>query len=64
MQVFVIMTNDYPAGVVSSQEAADELCNKHNFDEKEQARRVFWRAYDFELDNTRDMDILATGRTG
>lgn len=62
MKVFVIMTNDYPAGVMSDEEAAEALCAKHNADERARGPRVFWRAYDFELDNTESMTAYNESR--
>lgn len=50
--VFVIMSNDFPAGVMTDEDEADELVSEQNDLDKSEfpMRRVFWRSYKFQLD--------------
>lgn len=53
-ELHVILKNDYPAGIVTSAEAADEFCRKMNETEKQRQKsgytRVYWKAYACEVD--------------
>ena len=48
MKVFVVMGNDYPAAVFSTNAAAVEFCDDQN---KHGDKRIYWRVYEFALDN-------------
>lgn len=63
IKVFVVVGNDYPDGVLSSEEAADDLCSQRNdnaHEERAQALRdrrpceqwatVRWSIHEFVLD--------------
>lgn len=61
MQLFVIMSNDFPAGVMDDEAAAQALVDARNRAEASAEKtgstlgrsRVFWRAYAFELNRVR-----------
>lgn len=60
-QLWVIMGNDFPAGVMDDEAAAETLCRQrmdaqkaalieqHGPSGKHWAPRVYWRAYPFDL---------------
>lgn len=53
MKVWVIMGNDFPDGVASSEEKAKEHIKKAKADwEKKhpESRMIYWRSYEYELD--------------
>ena len=53
--VYVIMGNDYPAGVMDDKDAAEKLCEarmqrqKDSMAKNQYAPRIYWRTYPFEL---------------
>lgn len=51
-KVFVIMGNDFPDSVVSSQKAADEYIEARKAVDKAMkvGHRIYWRSYEFEID--------------
>lgn len=54
MQVWVVMSNDYPDAVFSNEAAAQAYCwQKTKENEKDMvtgnSRKIYWRAYDFVL---------------
>jgi len=51
-EIYVVMSNDYPSAVFSDEESADSFCAAKNAEDKQEFphRRVFWRAYSFDLD--------------
>ena len=54
MKLYVIMGNDYPAGVMDNETAADALCQSRMDEQKKGLKpyempRIFWRAYAFDL---------------
>lgn len=54
MKLYVIMTNDFPTGVMDDGEKAKELVRVRNEADKVRAEtqrqtRVYWNAYEFEL---------------
>lgn len=47
----VIMGNDFPAGICSSAEKAEEvLRQKKEAEGRQGAVRIYWRSYEFEID--------------
>lgn len=53
MKVWVVMSNDFPDSVFADQENADAFVNCMEVAEKKRVRdwgrRIYWRAYEFEL---------------
>ena len=54
MNVYIIMGNDFPAGVVDSEELADEIVAKLRAQSKAETEgtrlpSINWRHYDFKL---------------
>lgn len=56
MRLFVIMSNDYPAGVMDDETKAEALVTSRNEADKNmpevkkhQRGRIYWRSYPFEL---------------
>jgi hypothetical protein len=52
-KMFVIMGNDYPAGICSTEAEAEKYIETKKSDTKDQAfhaPRIYWRHYDFWLD--------------
>jgi len=45
--VFVVMGNDHPAAVFSTEAAAEEFCAAKKHDGN---TRIYWRVYEFTLD--------------
>jgi hypothetical protein len=54
MQVYVVMGNDFPDAVFSTQDAADDYVARRKLEDNPSGdgwfRRVHWRHYNFELD--------------
>jgi hypothetical protein len=56
MMVYVVMGNDYPDAVFSTEEAAEAYCEKKRQAEKKenkgkwQGPGIFWRVHHFQLD--------------
>jgi hypothetical protein len=59
-KMFVVMSNDYPAAIMSDETAAETLVERFRRDEKEASGghtgRVNWRVYEFDLDNTAEAE--------
>ena len=56
MKVYVIMSNDYPAGVMDNEVSAEALVETRNETDKNsvevknhQRGRIYWRCYEFEM---------------
>lgn len=54
MKVYVVMGNDYPHCVFSSETVAEAYCNAKTAKEKEMSdkqirSRIYWRHYEFEV---------------
>lgn len=54
MKLFVIMSNDFPAGVIDNGEQAKAFCQTKNEADKEQRTRqmrspIYWKSYEFDL---------------
>jgi hypothetical protein len=54
MRVFVIMGNDFPAGVMQAREDAEKLCAEKNTADaiaadRDRRGRIYWRYYPFKL---------------
>lgn len=52
MKVWVVMGNDFPNAVFSSEAAADEYCARKKAEppvHHGNFRRIYWRTYEFEL---------------
>jgi hypothetical protein len=49
---YVVMSNDYPSAIFSTEAAADSYCAAKNEEDERQfhPRRVFWRTYGFVVD--------------
>lgn len=54
MRVFVVMSNDFPAGVMDDEAKAEAFCKAKMLEQKRclkmhMAPRIYWRVYPFEL---------------
>lgn len=49
MRVYVVMGNDFPDAVFSSESEADAYCARQRTENPKS--RVYWRSYDFVLDD-------------
>lgn len=47
--VHVVMGNDYPDAVFTTREAGDSYCKQRREEDKHSERRIYWRCYEFEL---------------
>ena len=47
--VHVVMGNDYPAAVFRKEESAEEFCVCKKKANKPNERAIYWRHYEFEL---------------
>jgi len=54
--VYVVMGNDYPGGVFSSKELAEDFmeAKKKQCAADKRYVRIYWRAYEYVLDDTGD----------
>jgi hypothetical protein len=56
MKVYVVMGNDFPEAVFSTEIEAEKLCERRRFEEGPKppkgyrVPRIYWRVYPFELD--------------
>lgn len=50
MRIFVVMANDYPDSVFSTERDAEAYCTKQRDAPSSQLRRIYWRVYEFTLD--------------
>lgn len=50
MTVYVVMGNDFPAGVFSTQALADAYCESQKAEDAKRGARIYWRVYEYELD--------------
>jgi hypothetical protein len=49
-KVYVIMGNDYPAGVLTSKSEAERVCQEKMEDQKKKGPvKIYWRWYKFKL---------------
>ena len=57
-RAYVIMSNDYPAAVMSNRAEAERFCEQKRADQKEKLGRtqVNWRCYEFKINNTLSAD--------
>lgn len=58
-RLFVIMGNDFPAGVRDDEAAAEALCKERNDAERSlraayEMPRIYWRVYPFDLNAVED----------
>lgn len=54
MKVHLVMGNDFPAAVFSTEELAAAYCERRRGEELPGMRRIHWRHYEFELDRDRE----------
>lgn len=47
--VWVVMGNDYPEAVFTTESKAEEFCQKMKEQQKGEQRRIYWRSYKFIL---------------
>jgi len=53
--VYVVMGNDYPGGVFSTRDLADSFINNKKAEcADKKFARIYWRAYEYTLDDTGD----------
>lgn len=52
-EVFIIMSNDYPAGALTDEAQAEAVVDRFNREQKQKAgvhgQRVYWRYYAFDI---------------
>lgn len=49
VNVYVVMGNDYPDAVFTTQELADAYCAKQKQVDLMNGRRIYWRVYPFPV---------------
>lgn len=49
MKVYVVMGNDFPDCVFSTEAAAEAYCESKKAERREGYRRIYWRVYEFEV---------------
>lgn len=50
MKVWVVMGNDYPSAVFSTEKRADGYVAARKEDEPRVGPRIYWRSYEFHVD--------------
>lgn len=50
MIIHVVMGNDFPDAVFSSETLAEEYCERRRVDDRREGRRIYWRVNSFEVD--------------
>jgi hypothetical protein len=60
MKVFVVMGNDFPDAVFDNEAAAENYCvgKRGNYKEGSGIGRIYWRIYEFELQESKRMATL------
>ncbi len=49
MKVWVVMGNDFPDSVWSSEHAAESYCIEKKAERRDVGPRIHWRVYEFEV---------------